>query len=230
MPSLLRSLTLDDWYWWLQVALTVAILVAGGLSVVTIQTGRALHKRDSARLSSLEGDLVSARVELGRQQDAAAVAEKVADELMTAVQSGATDEGGAGPHRRVPERSLTLEQRTTLIQLLSAAPGDVQVVGLALDPESQGFAGELVAAFRAGGWVVTRRSSEFKSPPSGLMVWVHDGANPPHRAGTLRFALDTIGFRTTNRRNAGHPTTVPDGGVWLVVGGNPHPEEARATP
>jgi hypothetical protein len=230
MPSLLRSLTLDDWYWWLQVALTVATLVAGGLSVVTIQTGRALHKRDSVRLSSLEGDLISTRVELVQQREAAAVAERLADKLMTAVQSGATDEGGAGPRSRVPDRSLTLEQRTTLIQLLSADKGEVQVVGLAFDPESQGFAGELAAALRAGGWSVTRRNSEFGPQPSGLRVWVHDGESPPHRAGTLRFALDTIGFRTTGHRNTGHGTVVPDGGVWLVVGGNPHSEEARATP
>jgi len=222
---LVRSL--DNWYWWLQVALTVAVLVAGGLSVVTIQVGRALHKRDVAKLSSLGSDLLNAKVELNVQKEAAAAATEKLAAAPTA--NGARDEGGAAlPHVR--DRSLTLDQRSTLIQLLATDKGEIQVVGLALDSESQGFAGELIAAFRAGGWSVSHRSAELKPAPSGLMVWVHDRENPPHRAGTLRFALDAIGFRTTSRRNTPHRTEVPDGGVWLVVGRNGQHEGLSSAP
>ncbi len=222
---LVRSL--DEWYWWLQVALTVATLVVGGLSVITIQVGRALHKRDTARLVSLDSELFDARAELNLQREAAAAA---AAKPAVAATNGATDEGGAPAYIRVRDRSLTLDQRSMLIQLLSTDKGDVQIVGLALDPESQGFAGELVAAFRAGGWSVSHRSAELKPLPSGLMVWVHDRENPPHRAGTLRFALDAVGFRTTSRRNTPHRTDVPDGSVWLVVGPNPHQEGLNPAP
>jgi len=107
---------LDDWYWWLQVALTVAVLVAGGLSVVTIQVGRALHKRDVAKLSSLDSDLLNAKVELNVQKEAATAA---AEKLAAPPANGAKDAGGATPPPHVRDRSLTLDQRSTLIQLSS---------------------------------------------------------------------------------------------------------------
>ena len=105
---------------------------------------------------------------------------------------------------RTKDRHLTAEQRTQLIDLLTASPnkGEIAISCVGGTVEPCNFAEEFVDVLTKSGWTITRidRGVVFVgSSPVGLILQVRSETEAPIYAGVLQKALEKVGIPTPGR-------------------------------
>jgi hypothetical protein len=143
-------------------------------------------------------------IDLGKQQERAAKAEKDLLELK----------------EKVKDRHLTTEQSKNLVAFLSPyTKGTITVGCLGGTPEPCSFADELIAALKASNWTVTmtgRGTMIVGGTPVGLIIQV-PSSNAAY-AGLLQTALTHIGLSAAGEILPGMSADVP---INLFVGSKP---------
>jgi hypothetical protein len=141
MKRVTRSMTLDDWYWTLQVGSAFTALAAFAFLVGTTLVGRTITRRDAARLVSLETELVAAKTALSAQQERTATAFMRFREAMLPRQIPLMGSNGDGP-TRAAIRSEMANFVGTHVEIRSVAGS-----------EPEGLAVAIAAVARSAGWI-----------------------------------------------------------------------------
>ncbi len=175
--------------------------------VATLETTAADAKKDVAGLQRDAADAKAAqqRVEtdLAKQQARAATAEKDLLELQ----------------QQLASRSLSEEQRTRLINILSKEPGGVFISCKMLDTESCGFAGMLAAVFKEANWGVFENKTSLNDF-SGFTVFVNSSTGIAPGLQTVLSAMRDAGIqhRTSPVLNNSVGQWPVEGTILIVVG------------
>jgi hypothetical protein len=158
MISVMRSMTLDDWYWLLQVASAGTAFVAFVLLALTVIAGRKINARDSGRLLGMETDLVQTKLELSKQQERAAKAEQDVLAVRRAMV----------PRRIIfGSRDNDESVRAPLFEAVAKHTGTLAVLQWAPELEAQALAGDIAQVLKQSGWKV-RLTSEAESRISNV--------------------------------------------------------------
>ncbi len=167
---------------------------------------------ESGKVAGLQTDAADAKaaqqrveIELAKQQERAATAERALLELQ----------------ERVKPRHLSAEQRKKLIEVLTpAAKGPIKVSHLLLDEEGRSFATQIDEALIAAGWSSDGVGKDMifgGATPVGVALNFHSAKSPPPHTAVLFDALSGAGLSPTLAENP----HIPEGTVEILVGIKP---------
>lgn len=145
-------------------------------------------------------------IELSKQKEQTAIAEKDLAQLKLAIQP----------------RRLSSEQRSALIGFLHGTPGSININCILGDEEGKTFAGDIADTFIAAGWTVNGPSqiSPPGSYPRGIEILVRSANVAPVSATRAQQAFFSIGIPLSGAQEA----DMPDGLVTIFVGPKPTPK------
>jgi len=159
----------------------------------------------TASQQQAEIELAQVGIELAKQQEETAVAVRERMEIQ----------------ERIKHRTLSMEQRTRLVEALKRGPkATVNVSCVVGDTEGKDFAREILRVLRACGWPAggVTQVVDTGDNPVGVGIWVRDAdALPPHAA-TLRAAFRSVGILLTEKEDA---AAVRQGTLLIFVGTKP---------
>jgi hypothetical protein len=173
--------------------------------VATLETQAADATKNVAVLQKSAADAKAAQqlvqIELARQEEKAAIAEKQLAELKEALRP----------------RSLTEGQHAALVELLSGDPKGPVIVECVLgDGEGKAFATQIAAAMKEAGWTDggVDEVSYMNGDPEGLEIAVSKADSAPAYIAHIRSAFRLVGIPMEGIADAG----IAEGVVRIIVG------------
>lgn len=152
-------------------------------------TTRRINKRQAGRLREFDRQLTDARVELSRQQETTANAEKQAAEAVEKAEKERL--ARLRLESQLAPRRLSGAQRAKLVELLASDPGSVTIVSPMADGEAKDFADDFDTALIEAGWQTVRIVNRITTN-RGVSVGTVAGTEM-ERAKRLSNALTAIG-------------------------------------
>jgi hypothetical protein len=230
--ALVLGLSGEDWDRWMIAALVVAALAAAAVVITTYFSLRA-HKLEADVASraltrfkvETEGRVADARAEGVRAGERAGAAQAAADTARAeaAKFSAEAAEANLKTERlraQLAWRTLTPEQRRTLLQAASAAPGSVNIRYVDGDPEALALASEFAEIFRRAGW---RMGIGAWKPANELLTGIHAPSGPSRLTEVLAAAGMHFPDMSPARSGLGFNVQYVPDAPTLMIGSKPRP-------
>jgi hypothetical protein len=186
------------------VASLVLVLLTAVTGTGVLVTGHIINKRQAVQLRQFDHDLTQSKMDLGKQQERAAIAERDLAILKDTVRP----------------RRLTQEQQAALVDMLSGGPnGPVTLVCLACDDEATRFAKQIDTVLRLAGWPasVVNQNTYAGDAPTGAWIQIKSVKTAPAFASRIQQAFFAIGMPLGGAETPG----LADGTVQVIVSRKP---------
>jgi hypothetical protein len=133
-------MSVEAWKTICDIAAVILLFLTFAFGAGAFIAGNIINKRQEKQLQQFDKDLTDAKIELGKQQERAATAEKDLLELQ----------------ERIKPRILTDKQSTEFVRVLKTFPNGVIDVGYTAGSGDEGFnlVQQLRALFKQAGWTV----------------------------------------------------------------------------
>ena len=192
-------------------ATIVFLLLAIGAAALEIKVSnikdRLLNEKQQAQQKELEKTI----------RNQTATEKRLREQLATGEQKLSTTAGKLSALEA--QRSLTSEQKNTLVRLLSQSPGHlITVVCIAGDTEGKNYAEDFASVLIGTGWNVTGVAQMvYDTNPVGVWVLVKDPKREPPGASILSTSLKNAGVEAED----GVDPQVTADSIELLIGTRP---------
>jgi hypothetical protein len=229
----IRSMTLSDWYSLFQVLSVVLLFLTFAVGTGAVLTGIRLNKEQGRKLLLFEEQLTTAKTDLAKQQERAALAEAaqekiLQDNLQLSIKLEEERRARLKLQKESEPRRLMGAQKDTLARLLANAPSKIAIVSKVLDTESSDFADDFDSALRLANWETLRIKNRISSK-YGVSLGTATGTPFSPLIKKFSDALTAVGvLHDTTTFAVGDASTSPAfqaGVLYLVIEQKPPPSK-----
>jgi len=168
-------MSVESWKAFFDIGTIVLLLLTGVFAAGIFFTGNIINDRQAEQLRHFDKELTSAKIELGKQQERAAIAERHLENMK--------------------DRIISPDQEKILIASLSGVPsGPVEIWWTATDTDSFGLATKMVEIFKKAGWSTVTEHFAAGGRGNGFFMAVHDPFNAPSHALSIKNAYRLAGI------------------------------------